>query len=84
MARKFSALSRITPAHNVPCGGPCHGNMTDWYSATSTSGGVAFTVEMPRSSRVTHRCNVPGRSTRATPIMCAAWAALAMAPRLPA
>ena len=83
-ARAFSRAANITPAKAVSCSGPCHGNMTDWYSATSRVGGVAFTVEMPRSSRVTHRCNVPGRSTRATPIMCAAWAALAMAPRLPA
>jgi predicted deacylase len=83
MARKFSALSRITPAHNVPCGGPCHGNMTDWYTATSRVGGVAFTVEMPRSSLVARACGVPGHR-RGTPIQCAAWAAVYLAPRLPA
>ena len=81
-ARRFSALSRITPAHVVPCNGPCHGNMTDWYTATSTVGGVAFTVEMPRSSKVTRSCGVPGHR-RGTPIQCVAWAASSMAARLP-
>lgn len=83
-ARAFSRLSNITPAHAVPCGGPCHGNMTDWYTATSRVRGVAFTVEMPRSSRVVRRCGVPGRPARATPIQCTAWAAVYLAPRLPA
>jgi hypothetical protein len=83
-ARAFSRLSNITPAHAVPCGGPCHGNMTDWYSATSRVRGVAFTVEMPRSSQVVRRCGVPGRPARATPIQCTAWAAVYLAPRLPA
>ncbi|MBI1377831.1 MAG: hypothetical protein GC157_10170 [Frankiales bacterium] len=82
LARQFSALSRITPAHNVPCNGPCHGNMTDWYTATSTVGGVAFTVEMPRSSLVVRTCGVPGHR-RGTPIQCVAWAASSMAARLP-
>jgi murein peptide amidase A len=81
-ARTFSSLSRITPAHVVPCGGPCRGNMTDWYSATSKVGGVAFTVEMPRSSRVTRACGVPGHR-RGTPIQCVAWAASSIASRLP-
>jgi hypothetical protein len=82
-ARRFSGLSRITPAHAVPCGGPCHGNMTDWYSATSTVHGVAFTVEMPRSSKVARACSVPGH-TRGTPIQCVAWAAVYLAARQPA
>ncbi len=81
--RRFSTLSRITPAHVVPCGGPCHGNMTDWYSATSKVHGVAFTVEMPRSSKVARTCGVPGHR-RGTPIQCVAWAAAYLAPRLPA
>ena len=83
-ARRYSALSNIKPAHAVPCSGPCHGNMTDWYTATSSVSGVAFTVEMPRSSGVVRGCGVPGRSTRATPIRCAAWAAVYLAARLPA
>ncbi len=83
-ARTFSVLSGIRPAHVVPCGGPCHGNMTDWYSATSRVHGVAFTVELPRSSRVVRRCGVPGRPARATPIVCTAWAAVYLAARLPA
>jgi murein peptide amidase A len=82
LARQFSALSRITPAHAVPCGGPCTGNMTDWYTATSTVGGVAFTVEMPRSSRRARACGVP-RHPRGTPIQCSAWAAAYLAARLP-
>ena len=82
-ARRFSGLSRIAPAHPVPCGGPCHGNMTDWYVATSKVRGVAFTVEMPRSSLVPRACGVPGH-VRATPIQCVAWAAAYLAPRLPA
>jgi murein peptide amidase A len=83
-ARTFSALSRVRPAHIVPCGGPCHGNLTDWYTRVSPTHGVAFTVEMPRSSRVVRRCGVPGRAGTATPIVCAAWAAYAVAARLPA
>lgn len=83
LARTFSALSGVRPAHVVSCGEPCHGNMTDWYSATSRVGGVAFTVEMPRSSRVVRACGVPGRP-RGTPIQCAAWAAAYLALRLPA
>ena len=83
LARAFSALSGITPAHVVPCGGPCHGNLTDWYTATSKVGGVAFTVEMPRSSRVVRACGVPGHR-RETPIRCTTLAAVVMAARLPA
>jgi hypothetical protein len=84
-ARDFSRLSNIRPAVRVPCGGgPCHGNMTDWYSRTSTSGGVAITVEMPRSSARSRACHVPGRAARATPIRCTAWAAVDVARRLPA
>ena len=82
-ARSFSRLSRILPAHVVPCGGPCHGNMTDWYTATSKVSGVAFTVEMPRTSRVAKACGVPGHP-RGTTLQCAAWAAAYLAPRLPA
>ncbi|HET7901415.1 MAG TPA: M14 family metallopeptidase [Candidatus Nanopelagicales bacterium] len=82
-ARTFSALSGITPAHVVPCGGPCHGNLTDWYTATSRTSGVAFTVEMPRSSRVVRACGVAGHP-RETPIRCTALAALTIAARLPA
>lgn len=82
MARRFSALSNITPAHVVPCNGPCHGNMTDWYTAKSRVGGVAFTVEMPHSSQIRRHCGVPNRSL-ATPIQCSAWAAVFMAARLP-
>jgi len=67
----------------VPCGGPCHGNLTDWYTATSRVSGVAFTVEMPRSSRVVRACGVAGHP-RETPIRCAALAAVALAARLPA
>jgi hypothetical protein len=84
-ARDFSRLSGIGPAMRVPCGaGPCHGNMTEWYSRVSTSGGVAITVEMPRSSARARSCSVPGRAPRATPIRCTAWAAKNIAPRLPA
>jgi protein MpaA len=82
-ARAFSRLTTITPAKPVGCGGPCHGNMTDWYSATSRVRGVAFTVEMPRSSRAVHRCAVPGRPASSTPIRCAAWAVLYLAARVP-
>ncbi|MFN8158818.1 MAG: M14 family metallopeptidase [Candidatus Nanopelagicales bacterium] len=82
-ARSFSVLSGIKPAHVVPCGGPCHGNMTDWYTATSRSNGVAFTVEMPRSSRVARACGVPGHPWE-TPIRCTALAAVYLAARLPA
>jgi len=83
LARRFSALSGITPAHAVPCGRPCTGNMTDWYTATSTVRGVAFTVEMPRSSLVRQRCGVAGRPARATPIQCTAWAAVRLVSQLP-
>ena len=82
-ARSFSRLSRIVPAHVVPCGGPCHGNMTDWYTAVSKVHGVAFTVELPRTSRRVGACGVPGHP-RGTTIQCAAWAAVYLAPRLPA
>jgi hypothetical protein len=82
-ARAFSKLSGIVPAHVVPCGGPCHGNMTDWYTATSKVHGVAFTVEMPRTSRVVRACGVPGHP-RGSTLQCAAWAAAYLAPRLPA
>jgi predicted deacylase len=83
-ARSFSRLANITPAKVVSCSGPCHGNMTDWYSATSRVHGVAFTVEMPRSSKVVRRCAVPGRATSLTTIRCSAYAALYLAARLPA
>jgi hypothetical protein len=84
-ARDFSRISGIGPATKVPCEpGPCHGNMTEWYTRTSTTAGVAFTVEMPRSSRRARACDVPGRASRATPIRCTAWAAKNIAPRLPA
>ena len=84
-ARDFSRISRIRPAKPVPCQpGPCHGNMTEWYTRVSTSGGVAFTVEMPRSSARKRACAVPGRASRATPIRCTAWASLDIARRLPA
>ncbi|HET8969605.1 MAG TPA: DUF2817 domain-containing protein, partial [Candidatus Nanopelagicales bacterium] len=43
-ARAFSRLAHIGPAARVPCGGPCAGNLTDWYTSASTVGGVAFTV----------------------------------------
>ena len=83
------ATSRASPASvrpsAVPCEpGPCHGNMTDWYTRVSTSGGVAVTVEMPRSSARARACRVPGRASRATPIRCTAWAAKNIAARLPA
>jgi protein MpaA len=83
-ARAFSALTTITPAKPVLCGGPCHGNMTDWYTRTSRTHGVAFTVELPRTSARTHTCAVPGRPAVATTIQCAAWAAEHLAARLPA
>jgi len=82
-ARWFSRLTTIGPAHPVPCDGPCHGNMTDWYTATSKVQGVAFTVEMPRTSRVVRACAVPGHP-RGSTLQCAAWAAAYLAPRLPA
>jgi len=82
-ARAFGRLANISPAHPIPCGGPCHGNMTDWYTANARHGGVAFTVEMPRSSRVVSVCGVPGHG-RGTTIQCAAWAATYIAARLPA
>jgi hypothetical protein len=83
-ARAFSRVTAITPAKPVPCGGPCHGNMTDWYSATSRVSGVGFTVEMPRSSKVVRRCAVPGRATHLTTIRCTAFAAVYLAGLLPA
>ena len=83
-ARSYSRLTGIGPAKPVPCGGPCHGNMTDWYSATSRVGGVAFTVEMPRTSKSVRRCSVPGRATSLTTVRCSAFAALYLAGRLPA
>jgi protein MpaA len=82
-ARTFGRLANIGPAHPIPCGRPCTGNMTDWYTATALHGGVAFTVEMPRSSRTVRSCGVPGRR-RGTTIQCAAWAAVYLAARLPA
>jgi hypothetical protein len=83
-ARAFSRAANITPAKPVSCGGPCTGNMTDWYTATSRVHGVAFTVEMPRSSKVVRRCAVPGRPTSLSTIRCSAYAALYLAARLPA
>jgi predicted deacylase len=82
-ARRFAALTHITPAHPVSCDGPCHGNMTDWYTATSPVRGVAFTVEMPHTSKVPGRCSVPGRPGRATKIDCVAWTAMYLAGKLP-
>ncbi|HEY7857427.1 MAG TPA: M14 family metallopeptidase [Candidatus Nanopelagicales bacterium] len=81
-ARAFSQLANIGPAHPVPCGGPCHGNMTDWYTATSRVHGVAFTVEMPHSSLVPRACNVPGHRKRIPVVDCAAYAAYYLAERL--
>lgn len=75
-ARTFSRLSGIRPAHPVPCSGPCHGNLTEWYTATSRVGGVAFTVEMPRWSRTVRRCAVPGRERPMPVLRCAARAAV--------
>jgi predicted deacylase len=83
-ARSYSRLTNITPAKPVSCSGPCHGNMTDWYSATSRVRGVAFTVEMPRTSKSVRRCAVPGRATSLTTIRCSAFAAVYLAGRLPA
>jgi hypothetical protein len=83
-ARAYSRLTGIAPATPVSCGGPCHGNMTDWYSATSRTSGVAFTVEMPRSSTSVRRCTVPGRPTSLTTIRCSAFAAVYLAGRVPA
>lgn len=82
-AQRFAKLTHITPAHPVSCDGPCHGNMTDWYTATSKVQGVAFTVEMPRSSRSARACGVPGRPARAATIFCTAWTAMYLAPQLP-
>jgi predicted deacylase len=82
-ARKFAALTHILPAHPVGCDGVCHGNMTDWYSATSKVRGVAFTVEMPHASKVPGRCSVPGQRGRATKIQCTAWTAMYLATQLP-
>jgi hypothetical protein len=81
-AQEFSALSRITPAHPVPCSGPCHGNLTDWYSATSRVHGVAFTVEMPSGSLSVRTCGVPGHAGPMTVVDCTAYAAVALAARL--
>jgi protein MpaA len=81
-ARRFAALTHITPAHPVSCDGPCHGNMTDWYTATSKVRGVAFTVEMPRTSKSARACSVPGRPARAATIYCTAWTAMYLAAQL--
>lgn len=75
-ARTFSQLTNITPAQPVPCSGPCHGNMTEWYSARSKVGGVAFTVEMPRWSRARRTCAVPGHTGAMPVLRCAARAAV--------
>ncbi len=83
LARRFSRLAHIGPAEPVPCGGPCRGNMTAWYTAVSRVGGVAFTVEMPRTSRGTRRCRVPGATVRMPVIECAARASVALAGTLP-
>lgn len=81
-AQAFSRLAHIGPAEPVPCGGPCTGNMTAWYTAASRVGGVAFTVEMPRSSRSPQRCRVPG-ATRSLPVIdCAARASVVLAATL--
>jgi len=82
-ARAYSRLTNITPATPVSCSGPCHGNMTDWYTATSRVSGVGFTVEMPRTSKSVRRCAVPGRATSLTTIRCSAFAAVYLAGRLP-
>jgi predicted deacylase len=82
-AQRFAKLTHITPAHPVSCDGPCHGNMTDWYTATSKVKGVAFTVEMPRSSKSARACSVPGRPSRAATIYCTAWTAMYLAAQLP-
>lgn len=75
-ARTFSRLSGIRPAEPVPCSGPCHGNLTEWLTATSRVGGVAFTVEMPRWSRAVRTCPVPGRQRSMPVLRCAARAAV--------
>ncbi len=77
LARSFARLSGIGPATPVPCGGPCRGNLTEWYTKVSTVRGAAFTVEMPRSSRVARRCPTAGGT--ALPVVdCAARATLAL------
>ena len=86
-AREFSRLSGIGPAARVPCQpGPCHGNMTDWYSRVSSVGrGRRHRRDAALVRGSSARCGVPGRPARATPIECAAWAAAATwRPRLPA
>lgn len=81
-AQRFSALSCITPAHPVPCSGPCHGNLTDWYTSVSAVRGVAFTVEMPSGSLSARPCGVPGRPGPMSVVDCTAYAALTLAAEL--
>ncbi len=81
-ARQFAALVDVGPARPVACSGPCHGNLTDWYTATSRRGGVAFTLEMPPASTGIRPCHVPGYSGSRTVIDCVAHAAVAEGQRL--
>ena len=59
-ARQFAAMAEVGPARLVACSGPCYGNLTDWYTAISRRGGVAFTLEMPPASLGIRTCLVPG------------------------
>lgn len=77
-ARSYAALTSL-PARVVSCGGPCHGNLTDWYSAATRVGGVAFTVEMPPGTGALRRCRVPGHAGIRTVAACAADAFLQIA-----
>lgn len=81
-ARQFAAMVDVGPARPVACSGPCHGNLTDWYSATSRRGGVAFTLEMPPASAGSRPCHVSGYSGRRPVIDCVAHAAVAEGQRL--
>ena len=81
-ARQFAAMVDVGPARVVACSGPCHGNLTDWYTATSHRAGVAFTLEMPAASTGIRPCHVPGYSGSRTVIDCVAHAAVAEGQRL--
>jgi murein peptide amidase A len=81
-ARQLQAMVDVGPARVVGCGGPCQGNLTDWYTATSRRGGVAFTVEMPRVSLAVLPCHVPGHAREQVVVDCVALAALELAARL--
>lgn len=81
-ARQFAALVDVGPARPVACSGPCHGNLTDWYTATSRRGGVAFTLEMPPDSTGSRPCHVSGYGGSRPGIDCVAHAAVAEGRRL--